>query len=225
MSNHYWCLLILIPVGWNYMFINSIYHAYDIPSLFFFCTCLYLFLNKKYILFYIVFAIATLNRESTCFITISVVLLLFEFKFDDSLKDNILSNSCLIKHLLAQATLWLSVVLLIRWFLKDSLGQTYESTYSMNVFIANMWNGLPSWPFLNTENFFENPRCFLTLFGCVWVIIPFCGNIFKRIAKTSVTHSYLHDPCIFICKLNGNKSLSRIKCDYLFSCNIGSYTT
>jgi len=173
MSSHYWFLLLLIPVVWNYMFINSIYHAYDIPTLFFFCSCLYLFLNKKYVLFYIIFAIATLNRESTCFITISLVLLLSKFKFDYSFKDNFLRNSFLIKHLLVQATLWSSVVILINWLLKDSPGHSYESTYSMKVFIANLWNGLPSWPFLNTRDFFGNPRCFITLFGCTWILIPF----------------------------------------------------
>ena len=183
MASQFWCLLLLIPVGWNYMFLNSIYHAYDIPSLFFFCGCLYLFLNKKYILFYIIFSSATLNRESTCFITVSLVLLLSEFKLDNSFKDNFLRNSSLIKHLLAQSSLWLFVVLSISWSLKDSPGQSYESTYSMNVFIANMWNGLPSWPFLNTENFFGNPRCFLTLFGCVWVVIPFFWKYIQKDCK------------------------------------------
>ena len=172
-SSHYWCLLLLIPVGWNYMFINSIYHAYDIPSLFFFCACLYLFLNKNYILFYITFTIATLNRESTCFITVSLVLLLYKIKFDYSLKSNFLRNTYLIKHILIQTTLWSSVVLLISWLLKNSPGYSYESTYSMKIFISNLWKGLPSWPFLNTDDFFCNPRCFITLFGCTWLLIPF----------------------------------------------------
>jgi len=183
LASHYLCLLLLFPVGWNYMLLNSIYHAYDIPSLFFFCACLYLFLNKKYILFYIIFAIATLNRESTCFITVSLVLLLSKFKFDNSCKDNFLRNSSLIKHLFVQSSLWFIVVLSISWSLKDSPGQSYESTYSMHVFIANMWNGSPSWPFLNTENFFGNPRSFLTLFGCVWVVIPFLWKYIQKDCK------------------------------------------
>jgi hypothetical protein len=43
----------------------------------------------------------------------------------------------------------------------------------MSVFIADMWNGSSSWPFLNKESFFGNPRCFLTLFGCSWLLVPF----------------------------------------------------
>ena len=182
-SSHYWCLLLIIPVAWNYMVINSIYHAYDIPSLFFYCACLYFFLNKKYTLFYIIFAIATLNRESTCFITVSLVILLSKFEFDCSFKDNFFKNFSLIKHLLAQVTLWFSVVLFISWIFKDSPGQSYEVPFSMAIFIANMWNGLPSWPFLNTENFFGNPRCFLTLFGCIWVVIPFLWKYIQKDCK------------------------------------------
>ena len=173
LATHYWFLFILIPVGWNYMIINSIFHSYDIPSLFFYCLCLYLFLSKKYFPFYIIFAVATLNRESTCFIPISVALLLYNFNSVHRLKDNFIRNLTLIRHLIAQAVLWFLIVLLISWFVKDSPGQSYEITYSMRLFIANMWNGAPSWPFLDTETFLGNPRCFLTLFGCTWVLIPF----------------------------------------------------
>jgi len=183
MSSHYWCLLLLIPVGWNYMFINSIYHSYDIPSLFFFCACLYLFLNKRYILFYIIFAVATLNRESTCFITISLFLLFSKFKFNYSFQDNLTRNSSLIRHLFSQVVLWFLMVLLISWFVKDSPGKSYEVTFQMREFIANIWHGLPSWPFLNTEKFFGNPRCFLTLFGCVWVVIPFLWKYIPKDCK------------------------------------------
>ena len=174
--NSYWCLLLLIPVAWNYMFINSIYHAYDIHTLFFFCLAIYLFLNKKYIFFYVIFAIATINRESTCFITISIALLLLQFKFDYKLKKIFKSNSYLAKHILFQTTIWFFVVLLIRWLFRDSPGKSYEVTYSMKEFFVNMWNGSTSWPYLNTETFTGNPRCFLTLFGCTWIGIPLFWN-------------------------------------------------
>jgi hypothetical protein len=183
LATHYWCLLILIPVGWNYMFINSIFHSYDIPSIFFYILCLYLFLCKKYFLFYIIFAVATLNRESTCFISISIALLLYKFNFDHKLEGNILRNFSLLKHLLAQASLWFLIVLLIGRLVKDSPGQSYEVTYSMAVFISNMWNGSSSWPFLDTETFLGNPRCFITLFGCTWLLIPFLWKYIPRDCK------------------------------------------
>ena len=43
----------------------------------------------------------------------------------------------------------------------------------MKAFISDMWNGSTSWPYLNTETFFGNPKCFMSLFGCAWLVIPF----------------------------------------------------
>ena len=43
-------------------------------------------------------------------------------------------------------------------------------------FFFNMWKGNKSWPYLNTDFFFHNPRCFLTLFACIWIFIPFLWN-------------------------------------------------
>ena len=166
---YFWPLLLLIPVSWNYMFINSIYHAYDIPTLFFYSACLHHFINKKYILFYIIFIIATLNRESTCFITVSIALLFFDF----NLRENFQNNRCTIRHIFSQTTLWFLLIFVIDTLVKDSPGESYEATYSIKQFFWNMLAGLPSWPYLNSESFFGNPRCFLTLFGCVWVAIPF----------------------------------------------------
>lgn len=181
--SQFWCIVLIIPVSWNYMIINSIYHAYDIPTLFFYIFCLYLFLSKKYFLFYIIFSVATLNRESTCFISISTALLLSKFHSDHRFKDTLRKNLGLMRHLIAQAILWSLIVLLISWLVKDSPGQSYEVTYSMSVFIANMWNGSSSWPFLNNESFFGNPRCFLTLFGCLWLLIPFLWKYIPKDCK------------------------------------------
>ena len=122
LTSHYWYLLILIPVVWNYMIINTIFHSYDIPSLFFYIFCLYLFLNKKYFLFYVIFAVATLNRESTCFISISIALLVSKFHSDHRFKDNFRKNLGLMRHLISQAILWSLIVLLISWIVRDSLG-------------------------------------------------------------------------------------------------------
>ena len=182
-SSQFWCILLLIPVSWNYMFINSIYHAYDIPTLFFFCACIYLFLNKSYALFYIIFIIANLNRESTCFITISLTLLLLKFDTNLNIKENYNRNSSLARHLLMQMFIWLLFFLLTRWLIEDSPGHSYENTYSMKVFIVDMLNGSTSWPYLNTETFFGNPRCFLTLFGCSWILIPFLWKYIPKNCK------------------------------------------
>ena len=182
-SDQYWYTIILIPVSWNSMFLNSIYHSYDIPTLFFFCSTIYLFLNKRYLIFYIFYIMATLNRESTCFITICVTILLFRYNNELNIKENCKQNLYLSKHLFTQTIIWLFIVLLINWLIEDSPGHSYETTYSMKVFIVNMFNGSTSWPFLNTESFFGNPRCFLTLFGCIWVLIPFLWKYISEDCK------------------------------------------
>jgi len=182
-AKQYWSTLILIPISWNYMFINSIYHAYDIPTLLFYCSCMCFFLNKRYTLFYIFFIIATLNRESTCFITISILILQYNFNNFLNIKENIKQNLSLTKHLFTQTIAWILLITLIRCLIADSPGTLYETTYSMKVFVSNMWNGSTSWPFLNTENFFENPRSFLTLFGFSWVIIRFLWKYIPQDCK------------------------------------------
>lgn len=55
----------LAPVwGLNYTF------PYDVPSLALFCTAVYLVMRDRTALFYLVFALATLTRETSCFLTL-----------------------------------------------------------------------------------------------------------------------------------------------------------
>ena len=79
--SNYWSLLLLVPISWNYFVLNSIFHAYDIPSMMFYTVCLHLFLKKRFCLFYPIFILATFNRESTCFITISLFLMLTNIEY------------------------------------------------------------------------------------------------------------------------------------------------
>jgi hypothetical protein len=172
-KSNYWSLFILIPVVWNYMVINSIYHAYDIPSLAIFCVGLVLFLKKKYVLFYIVFICGTLNRESTCFITISIILLTCSLSIRKNFHNLIRENRQLIKHTFTQFVLWITITNFVTHMIQSNPGLTYEQTLSMKHFLYNMIMNQPSWPYLNPEDFLENPRCFLTLFAGIWVLIPF----------------------------------------------------
>ena len=48
----------------------SFYYIYDVPGVFFFCLGLFLMRKSRWILFYPVFFIATLNRQTTCFLTV-----------------------------------------------------------------------------------------------------------------------------------------------------------
>ena len=178
----FWPLFILLPVSWNYFVLNSIYHAYDIPSLMFYLLGICLFLKERYFLFYIIFIIGTFNRESTCFITISLLLILSTIN-GSNIRNNVSLNLPLIKHLLFQTFIWITLVQVIQFAITDCPGKNYENTYSFIQFLNALLNGQPSWPYLDTSYFFRNPRCFLTLFGCSWLLIPLLWKYIPKNCK------------------------------------------
>jgi len=65
------CLIVLYMATFNLSLSYGLGFTlpYDVPSLFFFCLCICLILKQKPIAYYAVFALATFNRETTCFIT------------------------------------------------------------------------------------------------------------------------------------------------------------
>ena len=193
--------LIFVPVGWNYLALNSIYHSYDLPSLAFFCWGIVFFLQKRFFLFYLLFVVASLNRESTCFITIAVFALLLDLPKLNfrSLSLAWTKNKNLVFHCTAQAMLWFLVKAVLENIYKDNPGYFFEETLSMKKFLCDMWHGNPSWPYLQTTNFFGNPRCFLTLFACLWLAIPFLWQDIPMAAKRLfwVTLPYLLSALMF----------------------------
>ena len=163
--------LILLPVSWNYLFINGfidgagLYYPYDIPSLTFFAAGLVLFQQKKLQWFYLVFLLACLNRESACFITLGVFLLTFQIGRKLKFMDTIRANKILLTHVLAQGSIWLVLRLFLSYVFKNNPGEFFETPHSMVDFITRIWSGEKHWAM-------ENPRWFLTLFAGVW-IVPF----------------------------------------------------
>ncbi len=149
----FWPLFILLPVSWNYFVLNSIYHAYDIPSLMFYLLGICLFLKERYFLFYLIFILGTFNRESTCFITISLLLILSTFN-GSSIRNNVSINLTLIKHLLFQTLYGCHQFIYSNHSLIDCPGNSYENTYSFIHFLNALLNGQPSWPYLDTETYF-----------------------------------------------------------------------
>ena len=167
--------LILVPLSWNYIFINGfidgagLYYPYDIPSLTFFAAGIILFLQKKWLWFYPVFILACLNRESACFITMGGFLLTFqvgESKFVDILQ----SNRRVISQVIAQACIWLALRLILSYAFRNNPGEFFEQPHSMFDFIGKIVTGESHWAM-------NNPRWFLTLFAGVWVFHCSCGKM------------------------------------------------
>lgn len=69
-------LSIFAILPFNYF--NRPYYPYDIPSVMFFTLGLILIHDEKWLWFYPLFAIATLNRETSIFLTVATVFVLFD---------------------------------------------------------------------------------------------------------------------------------------------------
>ena len=112
--NNWICLLVMVPITWNYLIINGyfdgagLYYPYDIPSMTFFAGGVILFLQKKWLWFYLIFILACLNRESACFITLGGFLLALQIGKKSNLVTIVLSNKRMLTHVLAQAGIWLA---------------------------------------------------------------------------------------------------------------------
>jgi hypothetical protein len=162
--------LILLPVSWNYLFINGfidgagLYYPYDIPSIAFFAAGIILFMQKKWFWFYPVFILACLNRESACFISLGGFLLALKTS-EPKIADIFKSNKRMLIQVAAQAGIWLTLRLILSYLFRNNPGEFFEKPHSMIDFITMILRGEPHWAM-------QNPRLFLTLFAGIW-IIPF----------------------------------------------------
>jgi hypothetical protein len=90
---------IVYPMLWNLCLLNRLYYPFDIPSLFFFtlgCHCIY---RRHWPVYYVVLILATLNRETSCF-------LVFAFLF--CLVGKMPARNFL-WHLLGQGVMWTGI--------------------------------------------------------------------------------------------------------------------
>ncbi len=94
-------LTLLYVLPFNYLFPRNMtfIYPYDIPGVLFMTLGIYLIYRKKWLVFYPFFVLATMNRETTCFL--SMIYLLTYWKID--------SHMHKAGHLIAQFLLWSSV--------------------------------------------------------------------------------------------------------------------
>lgn len=100
-------LLVVFMAYFNLPLVYGVRYTlpYDVPSLFFFCCGVYLLISRKYWLFYPIFILGTLNRETVCFLVLFYIAWEW-FQTSRSTRDRIL-------HILPQAALmsfvWIAV--------------------------------------------------------------------------------------------------------------------
>ena len=204
--------LLFIPVGWNYLALNSIYHAYDLPTLAFFCWGIVLFLRQRYAAFYLLYLLAGLNRESICFITISLFALLLRLPERENGNANRFhsawrTNRVVLLHCLAQTLLWFVNKAALEHVFRHNPGSYYEETLSMTAFLQDAWNGHESWPYLDASTFFGNPRCFLTLFAGIWLLLP-C--LWEHVPSPTKKLFWIAPPYLFAAAIHANLMETRV---------------
>lgn len=160
-------LLILVLLFWNYIAINGmidgagLYYPYDLPSLTFFSIGVILFCRSKWILYYPVYILALLNRESSCFIPLTGFFLIAP-SFRTPIINWFKKNRILIVHILAQTMLWLISRVGLSWYFRDNPGSFFEEPHSAFEFFSAMINGQGHWAM-------SQPIWFLSIFCGIWI--------------------------------------------------------
>ncbi len=158
------------------------YYPYDIPSVLFFCAGLILVYQRRWALFYPLFALATLNRETSIFLTLATVLVWY----DGQRWPRTLALA------VTQCAVWLA----IKWFLFEvyrgnpSIGYgLFQSQLKMNAALviyqpATALTALATWAYLwipVTLGFgrivHHKLRRTLLIVPCVVVMMLFVGVI------------------------------------------------
>jgi hypothetical protein len=141
-------------------FLNTYWYPYDIPSVLFFTIGLILLYKKDLLKYYLFFTIATLNKETTCFLT-------FIYLFTSIGKER---PKKIFINCFLQFIIW-SII-------KISLYKFYSQNPGFGYFEKQILNNLKS--FLNFKDYFYLFSCF----GYIWIptilFIRFIDNDFVK---------------------------------------------
>jgi hypothetical protein len=139
-----------IPIIYN----NPYEIPTEFPEIIFFTLGLYLIFEKRYVLLFTVIAIATLNRETSCFLPL--ILLFVRWSWPLRLRTIVV--------IAAAGFSWLIPLASVRWWLRGFDWQLYSHSISHNL------PGLLR--FFENFNPFNNYLFYLYLFGVLW-FLPF----------------------------------------------------
>ena len=143
---------ILYPLAWNYLGLNRMYFPFDMPGIALFTLGLVFLARRQWFLFYPLFALATVNRETTWFLT--VILIAVEW--------GRIPGRMLLLHVVAQAAIWVAV--------KFALAQAYPGGPQF----ANMiGQNVRTWTGMLTFTNLKDWGKLLLMFGGLWLLVPF----------------------------------------------------
>jgi hypothetical protein len=144
---------ILYPLSWNSLGLNRMYFPFDLPGVALFTLALVLLAERRWGLFYAVFALATLNRETTWLLTF--ILLAVEW--------GRLPVRTLVAHVVTQALIWT----LIKFTLAHAFpgGPQFANMVSKNV---ETWTGMLTFSRAGLRDLLK----LLLMFGGLWLLVP-----------------------------------------------------
>lgn len=101
-------IALIYPMIWNLCLLNKLLLPFDVPSVMLFILGCHLIYRRSWRAYYPVLVLATLNRETSCFLTVIFLLTMW----------GELKKSTLAAHLLAQASLWMAT----KWLVYSAVG-------------------------------------------------------------------------------------------------------
>ena len=147
---------ILYPLAWNYCGLNLMYFPFDLPGVFFFTAALLALTRGRWTAYYPLFALATVNRETTWFFTV-VCLAVWMGR---------MPARALAAHVLAQALIWIAIKATL-FHVYAGAGQGLFANMAAQNFatfrgmLTLQGSGLKDWA-----------KLFL-MFGSLWIALPF----------------------------------------------------
>ena len=164
--------LIYIPLYFTFaspIRVNAFYYPWDTPSVAFFIVGLYLIQQKQWGIYYVVFALATLNRETACFLTVIYALTAVRRE----------GWSQIGLHVSAQLVVWVLIKAGLALFYQDNpIEDRGEMAFVDQSLFISMW--------ARNVNFLTNPLSFLylvTAMGGIWLPVLLCA---RRIGSSFV---------------------------------------
>lgn len=147
-------LLVFYPLYWNYCRLSEHYYAYDMSAMALFTLALYLILTERWKLFYAVFLVAAVNRDTSAFISVAFLVL--------TLRRDRLAWVC--GQIALQAALWLAIKLGIQMLFAGNGGQgAFEIHWpETRGIVGDLLRG----------RFHERPMRLLSSYGWLWTLLP-----------------------------------------------------
>jgi hypothetical protein len=147
---------ILYPLAWNFCGLNLMYFPFDLPGVFLFAAAFFALTRGRWFVYYALFVVATLNRETTWLLT--VIFLCVQFRH--------VTVRALAGHAIAQAALWVGIKAVLfhafpgeeRILFADMAWQNLETIRGM---LTLSGSGLKDWAKLGL------------MFGSLWLALPF----------------------------------------------------